>query len=54
MMIMGVDYHPSFQQIAFFFLFEETGECGERRVNREDGDAERFCRELKQEESACV
>ena len=52
MMIIGVDYHPSFQQIAFFI--EETGECGERRLNHEDGDAERFYRELKQEESACV
>jgi len=28
MMIIGVDYHPSFQQIAF--LMEETGEYGER------------------------
>jgi transposase len=46
MMIIGVDYHPSFQQIAFFI--EETGECGERRLNHEDGDAERFYRELKQ------
>jgi hypothetical protein len=27
MMIIGVDYHPSFQTIAF--LMEETGECGE-------------------------
>jgi transposase len=46
MMIIGVDYHPSFQQIAFFI--EETAECGERRLNHEDGDAERFYRELKQ------
>jgi transposase len=46
MMIIGVDYHPSFQQIAFFI--EETGGCGERRLNHEDGDAERFYRELKQ------
>src|SRR6202790_2582408 len=46
MMIIGVDYHPSFQQIAFFI--EETGECGERRLNHEDGDGERFYRELKQ------
>jgi transposase len=46
MMIIGVDYHPSFQQVAFFI--EETGECGERRLNYEDGDAERFYRELKQ------
>jgi hypothetical protein len=29
MIIIGVDYHPSFQQIAF--LDQETGECGERR-----------------------
>ena len=26
-----MDYHPSFQQIAFFD--PETGECGERRLN---------------------
>ena len=25
MMVIGVDYHPSFQQIAFFM--EDTGEC---------------------------
>jgi hypothetical protein len=29
MFIKGVDYHPSFQQIAF--LHQETGECGEQR-----------------------
>jgi len=29
MMIIGVDYHPSFQQIAF--LVEETGEYGEQK-----------------------
>ena len=28
MMIIGVDYHPSFQAVAF--LMEETGECGEQ------------------------
>jgi len=28
MMIICVDYHPSFQAIAF--LIEETGECGEQ------------------------
>ncbi len=44
MMIMGVDYHPSFQQIAFFV--EETGECGERQLNHSDGEAEKFYREL--------
>jgi len=31
MMIIGVDYHPSFQAIAFFE--EETGECGEQELN---------------------
>ncbi len=46
MMIMGVDYHPSFQQIAFFV--EETGECGERQLNHSEGEAERFYRDLRQ------
>jgi hypothetical protein len=32
MMIIGVDYHPSFQTIAF--LMEETGECGEQELNQ--------------------
>jgi IS30 family transposase len=44
-MIMGVDYHPSFQQIAFFV--EESGECGERRLNHDDGEAEKFYRDLQ-------
>ena len=47
MMIIGVDYHPSFQQIAF--LVEETGECGERQLNHSEGEAERFYRDLKQQ-----
>jgi transposase len=46
MMIIGVDYHPSFQQIAF--LVEETGECGERQLNHSDGEAERFYRGLQE------
>jgi len=46
MVIIGVDYHPSFQQIAF--LVEETGEFGERQLNHSDGEAERFYRDLKQ------
>src|SRR5215470_19361280 len=45
MMIIGVDYHPSFQQIAF--LIEETGEYDEKRLNHEGGEAERFYRDLK-------
>jgi len=46
MFSIGVDYHPSFQQIAF--LDQETGECGERRLNHSDGEAEKFYRDLKQ------
>src|SRR3981189_3631895 len=46
MMIIGVDYHPSFQTIAF--LMEETGECGEQELNHSDGQAERFYRDLHQ------
>jgi len=45
MLIIGIDYHPSFQQIAF--LDQETGEYDERRLNHSDGEAERFYRELK-------
>ena len=45
MMLVGVDYHPSFQQIAF--VVEETGECGERQLNHSEGEAERFYRDLK-------
>jgi len=29
MFIIGIDYHPSFQQIAF--VNQETGECDEQR-----------------------
>jgi tRNA splicing endonuclease len=46
MMIIGVDYHPSFQTIAF--LIEETGEYGEQELNHSDGQAEKFYRGLKQ------
>ena len=50
MLIIGIDYHPSFQQIAV--LDQETGEYDERRLNHSDGEAERFYREsLKQEKS---
>ena len=44
-MMIDVDYHPSFQQIAF--LLEETGEYSERRLNHGDGEAEKFYRDLK-------
>ena len=34
MLIIGCDYHPAFQQIAF--VDTATGECGERRVDGTD------------------
>ena len=46
MIIIGADYHPSFQEIAF--LDQDTGECGERRLNHSDREAENFYRDLKQ------
>jgi hypothetical protein len=46
MYLIGVDYHPSFQTIAFFV--EETGECGEQELDHRDGQAEKFYRDLKQ------
>ena len=43
MIIIGCDYHPSFQQIAF--VDTETGEVKEQRlVHREE--AEKFYRDL--------
>ncbi len=45
MLIIGVDYHPSDQYIAF--ADTETGECGERRLNHSDGEAEKFYRDLQ-------
>jgi len=46
MWIIGVDYHPSVQQIAW--LDTETGEIEERRLKHSGGEAERFYRELKE------
>jgi transposase len=45
MLIIGCDYHPSFQQIAF--VETETGELGERRLVHAE-EAEQFYGELKQ------
>ena len=45
MLIIGVDYHPSDQYLAF--VDTETGECGERRLNHSDGEAEHFYRDLQ-------
>jgi transposase len=43
MIIIGCDYHPSFQQIAF--VDTETGELQERRLQHRE-DAEKFYRDL--------
>ena len=43
MLIIGCDYHPGFQQIAF--VDQETGECGERRLQHPE-EAQQFYREL--------
>ena len=43
MRIIGCDYHPGFQQIAF--VDTETGECGERRLQHRE-EAEKFYRDL--------
>ncbi|MFZ0762100.1 MAG: hypothetical protein WAM69_19290 [Candidatus Sulfotelmatobacter sp.] len=43
MIIIGCDYHPGFQQIAF--VDADTGECGERRLEHRE-EAEKFYREL--------
>ena len=43
MMIIGCDFHPRFQQIAF--VDQETGEYGERRLSHPE-EAERFYRSL--------
>src|SRR5437667_9526864 len=43
MIIIGCDYHPAFQQIAFVGI--ETGELQERRLQHRE-EAEKFYREL--------
>ena len=50
--IIGVDYHPSVQQIAL--VNTDTGEYGERRLNHSEGEAEKFYRELKAEDAVCA
>ena len=43
MIIIGCDYHPGFQQIAF--VDTETGDYGEQRLTHSEG-AEKFYRDL--------
>jgi transposase len=42
MLIIGCDYHPGFQQIAF--VDTETGEWNERRLGHRE-EAEKFYRD---------
>ena len=44
MLIVGCDFHPSWQQIAM--LDKETGEVQEHKLVNGDGEAERFYRQL--------
>ena len=44
MMIIGCDFHPSWQQIAW--LDSETGETGEQKLVHASGDAQRFYQRL--------
>jgi hypothetical protein len=52
MMIIGVDYHPSFQTIAFFV--EEAGECGEQELSTAMMKQSDFILSCSREESVCV
>ena len=45
MLIIGCDYHPSFQQIAW--VDTETGEGSERQLTHSSGEAEKFYRDLQ-------
>jgi transposase len=44
MLIVGCDFHPSWQQIAVFD--GETGEVNEHKLSHGDGAAEQFYRQL--------
>ena len=45
MLIIGCDYHPSFQQIAW--VDTETGEGSEQQLTHSNGEAETFYRDLQ-------
>ena len=45
MMIIGCDFHPSWQQVSW--LDTETGETGEQKLVTALGDAERFYRQIQ-------
>jgi len=43
-MIIGCDFHPSWQQVSW--LETETGDCGERKLVHADGEAKVFYQQL--------
>jgi len=45
MMIIGCDYHPSWQQICW--VDTATGETGEQKLEHASGEAARFYRQLR-------
>src|SRR6266581_956868 len=45
MLIIGCDYHPSFQQNAW--VDTGSGECGEQQLQHSNGETEKFYRDLK-------
>jgi transposase len=45
MMIIGCDFHPSWQQVSWVDL--ETGETGERKLGHGSGEAQRFYQQLE-------
>jgi hypothetical protein len=44
MLIIGCDFHPGWQQVAW--LDPETGETGEGKLEHSKGEAERWCGQL--------
>jgi len=46
MMIIGCDFHPSWQQIAW--LDSETGESGEQKLEHAEGEARKFYGQLRE------
>src|SRR5579862_8313636 len=44
MMIIGCDFHPSWQQVSW--LDTETGDCGEQKLVHANGDARKFYQQL--------
>ena len=44
MMIVGCDFHPSWEQVCW--VDTETGESGERKLVHAAGEAQQFYREL--------